>query len=207
MSEDAHFNNYHRVLNHDRWSTWVLSKLLLGLIVAVFLAAGQALPVRKIVLRISLRVIDDTLERRRDRQIKYKSWFHDAVRFTASKVSTSLGIRWLTLSVLVSVPWSKRLWALPFLTIPCLSPKTSTKLGKRHRTLPGWAAGVVGNQSDRSSSPVTSATPLSPWWASVRDWSSRCSWCRACAWMLVSTTLPSPSPRTSTGPSPSSASV
>ena len=30
--------------------------------------------------------------------------------------------------------WSERHWALPFLTVMLLSPKTSGKLGKRHRT-------------------------------------------------------------------------
>jgi len=38
--------------------------------------------------------------------------------------------------VLVSVPWSRRRWALPFLFIPTFTPATSAKLGKAHRTAP-----------------------------------------------------------------------
>lgn len=44
------------------------------------------------------------------------------------------GIRWLCLSIVVPLPWCKREWALPFLTVALLSPKTSAKLGKRHHT-------------------------------------------------------------------------
>src|SRR5207248_4824373 len=32
------------------------------------------------------------------------------------------------------LPWSSRAWALPFLSVPALTPATSAKLGKRHRT-------------------------------------------------------------------------
>jgi hypothetical protein len=54
-------------------------------------------------------------------------------------VNTALGIRWIVLAILVPVPWNQRLWALPFMVFPALSPKTSAKLGKRHRTLVEWA--------------------------------------------------------------------
>jgi hypothetical protein len=88
-------------------------------------------------------LIDDTLERRRGRKIKYKGWFRDPIRSTAKHVAKSLGIRWLCLAILVPVPWSQRPWALPFMTIPALGPKTSAKLKKRHRTLIGWAMVMV----------------------------------------------------------------
>ena len=38
------------------------------------------------------------------------------------------------LMLLVSVPWSQRGFALPVLSVPTLTPATSAKLGKRHRT-------------------------------------------------------------------------
>jgi hypothetical protein len=43
-------------------------------------------------------------------------------------------VRWLSLALLVPVPWSRRLWACPFLTVPVLAPATSARLGKPHRT-------------------------------------------------------------------------
>src|SRR5260221_5573890 len=36
--------------------------------------------------------------------------------------------------LLVTVPWCQRRWALPVLSVPTLTPATSAKLGKRHRT-------------------------------------------------------------------------
>jgi len=104
LADDKNFSNYHRILNRDHWSPMVLSKLLLGLILHVFAATGQPL----------LLLVDDTLERREGRKIRYKSRFYDAVLSTAAKVVTSMGLRWICMMVLVSVPWSQRLW-------PCLS--------------------------------------------------------------------------------------
>lgn len=129
LGNSKRFTNHHRVLNRARWSPWVLSKLLLSLIILLCLAAGAPL----------ILVVDETLERRRGCKIKYKGWFRDPIRSTIKHVSKSLGIRWICLAILVPVPWSQRLWALPFMTIPALGPKTSAKLNKRHRTIVGWA--------------------------------------------------------------------
>jgi len=41
------------------------------------------------------------------------------------------------------VPWSQRAWALPFVLMPVLSPKTSGQLGKVHRTSVERAAYLV----------------------------------------------------------------
>jgi hypothetical protein len=47
---------------------------------------------------------------------------------------TSEGIHWLCLMLLVTIPWCQRGFALPVLSVPTLTPTTSAKLGKRHRT-------------------------------------------------------------------------
>lgn len=133
LGDDDHFTNYHRLLNRDRWSPWVLSKILLDLITKVFLPEGAPL----------LLIIDETLERRKGKKIKYKGWFRDPLRSTANHVSKSLGIRWVCLTILVSVPWSQRPWALPFMTVPALGKETSAKLGKRHRTVVGWTEVMI----------------------------------------------------------------
>jgi hypothetical protein len=121
---DPHFGSYHRVLSRARWSPLALSRLLLGLLVATCLAPDAPL----------LLVIDETLERRRGRKIAWRGWFRDPVRSGAGKPVLSQGIRWLSVAILVPVPWSRRLWALPFLTVPLLAPATSARLGKPHRT-------------------------------------------------------------------------
>ena len=133
LADDKHFTNYHRVLNRNHWSPMLMSKLLLELIIRTFLAVGLPLVV----------LIDDTLERREGKKIRYKSRFHDAVLSTAAKVVTSMGLRWICMAILVSVPCSKRSWALPFMIILTLAPGTSEKLHKPHRTLVDWAMFMI----------------------------------------------------------------
>jgi hypothetical protein len=130
LCEENNFGKYHRVLNRDRWSPMRMSPLLLGLLIDAFVPDGMAL----------VLLIDETLERRSGKQIVYKSWFRDAVRCVGKKVAVSLGIRWCCVCLLVSVPWSSRLWALPFLAVPVLSEKACQRLKKPHRSGVEWAA-------------------------------------------------------------------
>ncbi len=130
QGQDSNFSKYHRVLSRARWSPMVMSRLLLSLLVRAFVAEGTAL----------VLLIDETLERRQGKKIGYKGWFRDAVRSTANHVALSLGIRWCCVCLLVSVPWSQRPWALPFLVVPVLSEKTCQRLGKAHRSSVWWAA-------------------------------------------------------------------
>jgi hypothetical protein len=91
-----------------------LSRLLLAVLLYVFLTADAPI----------ILLVDETLERRQGRRIRWRGW----VRSTAHRVAYRLGIRWLCLAVLVPVPWSKRPWALPFLAVPAPTAKTSQKL-------------------------------------------------------------------------------
>jgi hypothetical protein len=124
LEDDPRFEKYHRVLNRNRWKPMLLSKLLLGLIIEFCVPAGMPLII----------AVDETLERRWGPKIKYLSVFRDPVRSTKKKVVYTPGVRWLTMAIVIPVPWGKRHWALPFLTVVLLSPKTSDKLGKRHCT-------------------------------------------------------------------------
>jgi hypothetical protein len=130
---DRHFTTYHRVLNHARWSPLFLSRLLLHLLLATFHPTDA--PV--------LLVIDSTLERRRGRKIALKGWFHDAVRSQSGHMALTEGIQWLSVMVLVKLPWCTRPWALPFLTVPTRSSEVSARLRRRHRTLPEYACLLV----------------------------------------------------------------
>jgi hypothetical protein len=133
LGDDPHYSKYHRVLNRDCWSPWLVSKILLSLIIFIFLPVGAPL----------VLLIDETLERRRGKQIKYKGWFRDPILSTKKHVITSLGLRWVCLAVLVPVPWSQRPWALPFMTLLALGQKTSTRLNKRHHTIVQWAEFMI----------------------------------------------------------------
>jgi hypothetical protein len=133
LGGDPRYSKYHRVLNRDRWSPWLVSRILLSVIVSIFISAGAPL----------LLMIDETLERRRGKRIKYKGWFRDPILSTREHVVKSLGMRWVCLAVLVPIPWSQRPWALPFMTVLALGEKTSTRLHKRHRTLVQWAEFMI----------------------------------------------------------------
>lgn len=108
LSQEAHFQNYHRVLNRHQWSTFVAARLLLGLLVAL-LPAGSTIVI----------AADDTIERRRGKKIKGIGGYRDPVRSTRKHVIKCFGLKWLSLMVIVKLPFSRRVWALPFLTLLC----------------------------------------------------------------------------------------
>jgi DDE superfamily endonuclease len=105
LSQERHFTNYHRVLNRDAWSCLAAGQVLLGLIVAVI---PRDWPI--------VLAADDTIERRNGRRIKAKGCYRDPVRSSRKHLVKCFGLKWVALMVLVPVPWSHRVWALPFLT-------------------------------------------------------------------------------------------
>jgi len=126
LSGERHFTNYHRVLNRRQWSALQAGKILLGLIVTGLVPPGAA-----IVLGA-----DDTIERRSGRKITAKGCYRDAVRSSKKHVVHCFGVKWVAMMVLVPVPWAKRVWALPFLTVLC-EPKAKAPRG-RHKTSVDW---------------------------------------------------------------------
>lgn len=71
--KDAHFQNYHRVLNRAQWSGLAAGRILLRLLVETFAPAGT------IVIGL-----DETIERRWRKRIKARGIYRDAVRFSHS---------------------------------------------------------------------------------------------------------------------------
>jgi hypothetical protein len=121
--QQANFSKYHHCFSRAHWSALLCSRLLLGLLLRAFRPTGPLLV-----------LVDDTLERRRSRQLPYRGLFRDPVRSTAQHVQYAWGIRWLVFALAVPVPWSTRRWALPFLAWPLLAEATCQRLGKPHRT-------------------------------------------------------------------------
>jgi hypothetical protein len=132
LSQEQHFQNYHRVLNRARWSSLALARVLLDMVVRTFVPAGP------VVIGI-----DDTLERRRGEKIKAKGIYRDPVRSSHSHVVKASGLRWLCAMVLTEIPWAGRVWALPFLTALCPSERYHQQRGQRHKALPQWAGQLV----------------------------------------------------------------
>lgn len=132
LSGEKHFQNYHRVLDRAVWSSREAGHILLGLLINVFAMRGP------VVLGL-----DDTIERRRGARIKAKGIYRDPVRSTHSHFVKASGLRWLSLMLLAPVPWAKRVWALPFLTV--LAPSERYYKGKvrKHKKLTQWALQVI----------------------------------------------------------------
>lgn len=124
LKDDPQYQNYHRVLNRAKWCGLTASKILLGLLVPVFVLANAPI----------ILGVDETLERRKGDQIKQKSVFRDAVRSSKKYTVHSFGLRWVSMMLIVPIPWSSRPWALPFLTLLAPSKATNKKNGKRHKT-------------------------------------------------------------------------
>ena len=109
LRQERRFVNYHRVLSRARWCGRTASRLLLGLLVQRFVPEGP-----------SVLGVDDTIERRRGKQIQAKGIYRDPVRSSHSHFVKASGLRWVSLMLLAPIPWAARTWALPVLT--CLAP-------------------------------------------------------------------------------------
>jgi hypothetical protein len=127
------FQNYHRVLSRAKWDGLEVSQILVGLLVTAFVGLGGT-----VVLGA-----DETLERRNGKHIGAKGVFRDAVRSSKKRVVHSYGLRWVSMMLLVEVPFSRRVWALPFLTVLATSKKTDQAQGRRHKTSIDWIRQMI----------------------------------------------------------------
>jgi hypothetical protein len=132
LSLEKHFPNYHRVLNRAVWSSLEASRILLGLLISAFAINGPI-----------LLGLDDTIERRRGAKIKAKGIYRDPVRSSHSHMVKASGLRWLSLMLLTPIPWAKRVWALPFLTVLAPSERYYQGKERRHKKLTEWARQMV----------------------------------------------------------------
>lgn len=127
-ADDIHFQNYHRVLNRDHWSSRTLSKILLGLLIDAFVSPDAPILVG----------IDEHIERRRGAKIAAKGIYRDPVRSSKEFFVKTSGLRWISLQLLVAIPWAHQVWALPFLTVLAPSARYHREHGMRHKTIADW---------------------------------------------------------------------
>lgn len=106
-----------------------MSQLLLGLIVATFVAVGAVVTI----------AVDETLERRWGPQIRKRGHWRDSLasrrQMNVSASGTQRVPGWLVLAVVINVPWTHYAMALPFLSVLLTTPEVSERLGKRHKTV------------------------------------------------------------------------
>jgi hypothetical protein len=123
-SADAHFQNYHRVLNRAQWSSLAAGRILLGLLLDAFVPEGPV-----------VMGLDETLERRRGERLSAKGIYRDPVRSSHTHFVKASGLRWVCLMLLARIPWVDRVWALPFLTVLAPSERFYQGRGRQPQSL------------------------------------------------------------------------
>jgi hypothetical protein len=132
LGDDPGFGRYHEVLNRARWDARALARRLLLHVLDRLLPGGP------VVIGI-----DDTIERRWGARIKARGIYRDPVRSSKGHFVKTSGLRWLSLMVIVPIPWASRRWALPFLTLLAPSARWAEANGKPHKTLTSWARQAI----------------------------------------------------------------
>ena len=134
LSDDPHFSNYHQVLNRAVWSPRRLSEMLLALLMK-HLDSDETKPL--------VFGIDETIERRWGPKIAKRGIYRDAVRSSKSHFVKTSGLRWISLMWLTEIPWAKRIWALPFLTVLAPSERYHAQVGRQHKKITDWARQMI----------------------------------------------------------------
>ena len=124
LADQPGFGRYHEALNRARWDARDVARRLLLHLLAVLWPSGEV-----------VIAIDDTIERRWGAKIKARGIYRDPVRSSQGQFVKTSGLRWLSLAVMLPVPFAARRWALPFLTVLAPSARWSEAQGKRHKTL------------------------------------------------------------------------
>jgi DDE superfamily endonuclease len=133
LQHERQFQNYHRVLNRAKWSSLVLSRLLLRLLIQLFVPEDAPIVVG----------IDETIERRRGARIAAKGIYRDPVRSSKEFFVKTSGLRWMSMMLLAPIPWIQRVWALPFFTVLAPSERYHQHHRRRHKTLTDWGRQMI----------------------------------------------------------------
>jgi DDE superfamily endonuclease len=132
LSQSKQYGKYYRVLSRVGWSGLAGARILLGMILAL-LSPKQAIVIG----------IDETLERRWGSKIWGRGIYRDAVKSSIKHQVKSSGVRWQVMQVLLPLPWSKRVWGLPFLSVMVPSKETA-RVGERgYKSSLDWATQMV----------------------------------------------------------------
>jgi len=133
LSDETNFAKYHQVLNRAIWSPRRASEKLLKL-----LLHSLDQDVKPLVFGL-----DETIERRWGHRIRGRGIYRDPVRSSGSHFVKASGLRWLSLMWLTKIPWAKRVWALPCLTVLAPSERYYTDSSRRPKTLLDWARQTI----------------------------------------------------------------
>ncbi len=132
--KETRWSKYHHLLNRARWSGLQVGQILLNLIVNTLLKTDETITI----------AVDETLERRWGPKIQKRGYWRDSVASSRRLSVSTSGLRWLVFAVVVELPWTPYVMALPFFSVLLTTPKVSEKLGKRHKTVAQVTGQVVG---------------------------------------------------------------
>jgi len=145
LSDEVHFQNYHRLLNRAVWSSRQVSRTLLQLLLEAFVPADAPI----------VMGIDETIERRWGAKIAARGIYRDAVHSSKEFFVKTSGLRWICLLLLVPIPWIGRVWALPFLSV--LAPSERYHAGAPRTPQKGDRLGAADAPA---STPLVAGTPV-----------------------------------------------
>jgi len=132
LGQARDFARHHHVLGRARWNSAAIGRQLLLMILDRFAPDGP------IVIGV-----DDTIERRWGRKIAARGIHRDPARSSHGHFVKTSGLRWLSVMAMVPAPWTRRRWALPFLTILAPSERCAAAHGRRHKKLTDWARQAI----------------------------------------------------------------
>jgi hypothetical protein len=132
LADQPGFGRYHAVLSEARWDGRALARKLLVQLLERLLPEGEV-----------VIVPDDSIERRWGPHIRDRGIYRDPVRASRGFFVKTSGLRWLSLAVVLPIPWARRRWALPFLTILAPSQRANAERGRRHKPLTRWAIQAI----------------------------------------------------------------
>lgn len=118
-------SSYRRLFSQRRWSTWRLARLLAGWVLEHLLPDGPI-----------YLAGDDTVDEHRGKKVYGKGRHRDPVRSTHSYTAFRWGHKWLVVAVLVTLPGTRRRWALPILVALYRSEESNRQRKRRHKTPP-----------------------------------------------------------------------
>jgi hypothetical protein len=130
---DNDFCTFHRVLNRAPWSSRAVAHHLIQMLVKAFVPSDAPIVIG----------LDDTIERRWGAKIKARGIYRDPVRSSKGHFVKTSGLRWLSVMLLVHVPWAGRIMALPFLTLLAPSKRFYEGKPREHKTIVDWARQAV----------------------------------------------------------------
>jgi hypothetical protein len=133
VHQERPFQHSHRVLNRATWSSRLLSRLLLHILIPVFVPNDAPL----------VGGIDETRERRRGAKRAAKGIARDPVRSSKEFGVKTSGLRWMSMMLLVPIPWVQRVWALPFVPVLAPSERSTQQHRRRHKTLTAWGRHMI----------------------------------------------------------------